>query len=108
MQSVTVKDTQNILDIAVITDGNVMACFELAIQCGKSVTDTLNSSEVLEVDKTSFYDEQIVGELMGRKAKPATAHGDEINIPTGGIGFMRIKPDPLQQEVNWNNGFIVS
>ena len=92
MQSVIVKDRQNILDIAALSDGDVMACFELALQCGKSISDELVSGEILNIENTSFYDEEIVNELRQRRAKPATAEGGEELRPDG-IGYMEIGND---------------
>lgn len=95
---------QTLFDFTAQHCGGMDAVFIMAQQNGIGITDTVAAGTSLEVMVT---DKKVVADFLRNGLVIATAYNLPV-IPTGGIGFMRIKPDPLQQEVNWNNGFIVS
>ena len=70
MQTVTVKQGQSILDLAVAYTGDVLSAFDIALLNGLSVSDQPSAGTVLMIPEPS--DKNIVN-LFNEKNQPATA-----------------------------------
>ena len=91
MRAVTVKDRQNIFDIAVQTMGDVNAAYDLARLNAINVTTKLTSGQVLKLPDT-VIDKDVVKEYTTRKWYPATSDQEQDNILSG-IGYWYIEVD---------------
>jgi LysM repeat protein len=90
MQTITVKQGQSLLDIAITYTGTVESCFEISILNQMSVTDILSVGQQLIVPDVINKNVVI---LFSEKNQPATgltaAQNNEIPVLKG-IGYMQI------------------
>ncbi len=93
MGTVTVKERQTLLDIALQTSGSVEAVVDLALANGLSITDELSDGQVLVT--AGATDAAVVERYETNGIYPATeASDDERNaMAWEGIGFMEIGTD---------------
>lgn len=91
MRSVTVKDYQNLFDLACQEIGSVDAAFDLARINDLAITDDLVSGQMILLPDAPV-DEYVVNEFKTKKLFPATSDKGNENV-RGGIGFMGIGID---------------
>ncbi|MCM1310891.1 MAG: hypothetical protein NC301_07705 [Bacteroides sp.] len=69
---VTVKDRQNLLDVAIQVLGSAEGVFALAVRNGISITDRLEDGQELEYDLGDIFDTHTADLIAARKICPAT------------------------------------
>lgn len=70
--TVTVKDRQSLLDVAIMVLGSATGVFALAERNGLSITDRLTEGQVLEYDLGDIVDERTAKLVQARGVCPAT------------------------------------
>ena len=70
--TINVLHNQNLFDIAVQTQGDVRAVFEIALQNNMSITDVLFAGVQLHIGVTSFINKDIVKYYKNRNQSIAT------------------------------------
>ena len=93
MGTISVKDRQTLLDIALQTSGSVEAVVELALANGLSITDELADGN--ELATAGVAEEAVVNRYEINGIFPATEASDEERSAMAyeGIGFMAIEND---------------
>ena len=93
MGTITVKDRQTLLDIALQTSGSVEAVVDLALANGLSITDELADGN--ELATAGVAEEAVVNRYEINGIFPATEASDEERSAMAyeGIGFMAIEND---------------
>lgn len=91
-KQVTVKDQQNLLDVAIELYGGIEAAFDLALLNSINVTDDVVG--MLLSDRAKTVDPSVVKTYQRNQIKPATAYIDNIEGGTmEGIGYWAIEMD---------------
>ena len=90
---VTVIENQSLFDIAIQTDGNVLASFEWAVANGFSITDTLAPGQIMKMPKSEvFRYEDLANYFKNRNiATGFSTENSETPTEPDGIGYMIIE-----------------
>ncbi|NNV54520.1 hypothetical protein [Limnovirga soli] len=91
---VFVADKQNLLDVQVLTTGDLSGLFTMALLNGIGITDDISSGQKLT--KAVAFDADVVNVLNERKARPATAIEPGIEVLEG-IDYWAIDVDFVVQ-----------
>lgn len=91
MGTITVKDRQTMLDVALQTSGSLEALMALSIKNNRSITDELADGEELET--VDVADATVVERYNVERVCPATEADRENRaaMPWGGIDFMGVE-----------------
>lgn len=108
MKIVTVLNNQTLIDITMQELGDVERLFELAVLNGVSITGDLQAGSTIVVPDFDLSKRNTVRIFSDKSLAPASEDDGDTNdimLPPGGIGFMRII-DPAVEATNID--FIVS
>lgn len=90
-----VRNSQNLLDIAIQTTGDADNALDIALVNGLCLTDDLIAGQLLSVPDTLLRNENILSLLRATTAAPATAitAANITDAPFEGIEFWTIEYD---------------
>lgn len=94
MQSITVRDRQTTLDIAIQESGSLEAAFDVSVINGVNLTDDLQTGQLLI--PAPIVNLQVIESLRRSGHRPATGGGEELTINEG-IDFWIIEDDFVVQ-----------
>ena len=93
---IKVLECQSLFDIAVMVCGSANAAFNIALENGISVTDTLTPGQELTIPDDIILQRDVAGYFLKKNILPATAKTEEQYANTiggEGIEFWTIEQD---------------
>jgi len=89
---ITVQNNQSVFDLGIQLGGSIEAAVDVAKLLGISLTDDVPVGTIIETSSIPIYNREVLEHYYSHSIIPATAHkmNEEIEVVTGGIGYMAI------------------